>query len=398
MIDKMQIRDEVLGIPYGTRDFLPSEAREKRAIESLLAEGFARWGYDEIVTPAFEFLDTLTLGNGRRIEPCMFKFFDRQNRTLALRHEMTTPIARVAASRMKGAEMPLKLFYLSPVYRYEQAQTGRQCEFYQAGVEFMGSDSAAADAEILALAIDSMKRAGLKNFQVCLGEVEFIHGLMQELHLGEKAQDEIRSALEAHDLVGLRALAERAGLSCSARESLLAVPLLHGGKEVLAKARSMTKNRQALRAIDELETIYQLLSSYGVAEYVQFDLGVIRDFEYYTGMVFEAYTPGLGFPLCGGGRYDRLLSDFGSACPATGFALGIERVMLALEREHLKRPSSQKDVYISYTAQKRDEAIRLAGERREAGAIVELAPSEESREEAVRRQMAKGYRELIYLA
>ena len=394
----MRTRDEVFGIPYGTRDFLPAEAREKRALESLLAEGFAHWGYDEIVTPAFEFLDTLTLGNGRRIEPCMFKFFDRQNRTLALRHEMTTPIARVVASRMRDAETPLKLFYLSPVYRYEQAQTGRQCEFYQAGVEFMGTGSEAADAEVLALAIDSMKRAGLKNFQVCLGEVEFIHGLMQELRLDEKAQEEIRAALESHDLVGLQALAEREGLSGSAREALCGVPLLHGGMEVLEKARELVTNEQSRRALDNLRAIYRLLDVYGVAEYVRFDLGVIRDFGYYTGMVFEAYTPGLGFPICGGGRYDRLLSDFGSACPATGFALGIERVMLALEREHLKQPTPQKDVYIAYAAQNREEAIRLAMEKRAAGAIVELAPAEETRDEATRRQMVKGYRELVYLA
>ena len=394
---RMRTRDEVFGIPYGTRDFLPDEAREKRAIESLLAEGFVRWGYDEIVTPAFEFVDTLTLGNGRRIEPYMFKFFDRQNRTLALRHEMTTPIARVVASRMKGAEMPLKLFYLSPVYRYEQAQTGRQCEFYQAGVEFMGSDSEAADAEIVALAATSMKNAGLKNFQICLGQVDFIHGLMQELRLDANAQEAVKAALEAHDLVGLRVLADQVGLVSKGKEALLAVPLLHGGTEIIEKARAMTTNGQSLRALDNLHAIYRLLQAYGAEEYVKFDLGMIRDFGYYTGMVFEAYTPGLGFPLCGGGRYDRLLSDFGSACSATGFALGIERVMLALERENLKPSAPQKDIYISYAASKREDAIRLAEERRMAGEIVELSPSEETRDEATLRQTAKGYRELVYI-
>jgi ATP phosphoribosyltransferase regulatory subunit len=391
------MKENVLGIPYGTRDFLPAEAREKRGIESMIVRGFTRWGYDEIVTPAFEFLDTLTLGNGRSIEPYMFKFFDRQNRTVALRHEMTTPIARVVASRMKSAEMPLKLFYLSPVYRYEQAQTGRQCEFYQAGVEFMGSGSEAADAEIVALAVASMETAGLKNFQVCLGQVDYIQGLMRELHLDERTQEAVKGALEAHDLVGLRVLADQAGLAPKEKEILLDVPLLHGGTEVLEKARTMAANEQSLRALDNLQTINRLLEAYGAEKYVTFDLGIIRDFGYYTGMVFEAYTPGLGFPLCGGGRYDRMLSDFGSASPATGFALGIERIMLALERENLKQPAPQKDTYISYVAQKREEAIRLAGERRAAGEIVELSPSEESRDEAARRQKAKGYRELVYV-
>ncbi len=393
----MRTRDEVFGIPYGTRDFLPAEAREKRAIESLLAEGFARWGYDEIVTPSFEFVDTLTLGNGRRIEPNMFKFFDRQNRTLALRHEMTTPIARVVASRMKSEEMPLKLFYLSPVYRYEQAQTGRQCEFYQAGVEFMGAGSEAADAEVIALAAESMKRTGLKNYQICLGHVDFIHGVLKEFSLLPAVQEKFESALEAHDFVGLRALADKEALAPQEREKLLEIPLLHGGMEVLEKAAGIATNDQSRRAVEDLRAIYRLLAAHGVEKYVQFDLGVIRDFAYYTGMVFEAYTPGLGFPICGGGRYDGLLSDFGLDCPATGFALGIERVMLALERENLKPPVPQKDVYISYAAETREEAIRVAAEKRAAGKIVELSPSEETREEAARRQTAKGYRELVFV-
>jgi ATP phosphoribosyltransferase regulatory subunit len=393
----MRTKDEVFGIPYGTRDFLPVEAKEKRAIESLLAEGFTRWGYDEIVTPAFEFVDTLTLGSGRRIEPYMFKFFDRQNRTLALRHEMTTPIARVVASRMKGAEMPLKLFYMSPVYRYEQAQTGRQCEFYQAGVEFMGTDSEAADAEVIALAAESMKETGLKNFQICLGHVDFIHGLLKELSLLPVVQEKFESALEAHDFVGLRAIAEEKRIAPQERDKLLEIPLLHGGPEVLEKAAGMATNEQSRRAVDNLRSIYRLLAAYDIEKFVRFDLGVIRDFAYYTGMVFEAYTPGLGFPLCGGGRYDRLLSDFGRDCPATGFALGIERVMLALERENLKPPAPQKDTYISYAAGKREDAIRLAEERRAAGEIVELSPSEETRDEAARQQTAKGYCELVYI-
>ncbi|MBR1552822.1 MAG: ATP phosphoribosyltransferase regulatory subunit, partial [Schwartzia sp.] len=234
-------------------------------------------------------------------------------------------------------------------------------------------------------------------FQVCLGQVEFIHGLMQELHLDEGMQDKIKETLEAHDLVGLRALADQAGLSRSEKDVLLGVPLLHGGAEVLEKARGMAVNGQSRRALDNLREIHQLLTAYGAADAVRFDLGIIRDFGYYTGMVFEAYTPGLGFPLCGGGRYDRMLSDFGSACPATGFALGIERVMLALEREKLKTPAPQKDAYISYAARKREDAIRLAVARREKGEIVELAPAEETREEAARRQRAKGYRELVYL-
>ena len=209
----MENRDMVLEIPYGTRDFLPREAAGKRAIEAAIAEEFNLWGYDEIVTPTVEFLDTLTMGNGSNLEPHMFKLFDKNNRTMALRYEMTTPIARVAASRMKEDKLPLKLSYISSVFRYEQAQTGRQCEFHQAGVELLGSDKATADAEIIALAISALKKTGLNDFIICLGQVDFINGLMKQCGLSSKEMGIIRAAIENRDLVGLNAIADKAEIS-----------------------------------------------------------------------------------------------------------------------------------------------------------------------------------------
>jgi len=394
----MQTNEFVLEIPYGTRDFLPSEAAEKRAIEAELAGVFARWGYDEVVTPTIEYLDTLTIGNGQALEPHMFKFFDKNNRTLALRHEMTTPIARVVASRLRDDMLPLKLSYISSVYRYEQTQTGRQCEFYQAGVELIGSAEASADAEVIALAIEGMKRAGLKDFQLCLGQVEFINGLMQQFRLSEEVQEKIKGALEKRDLVGLEQIVREAGLTKNAQEILQKLPLLHGREDMLKKAYTMAVNEQSRRALDNLCEIYRLLESYGAAEYVIFDLGLIRDINYYTGMVFEAYTPGLGFPLCGGGRYDHMLSDFGSACPATGFALGIERIMLALERQGLQKPKIEKDVFVAYDASRRGDAIQRVQKLRLEGRTAELALSPQTEEEARGYQEGKGYTSLEYLS
>ena len=197
----MENKEKVWEIPYGTRDFLPREAAEKRAIETAIAEEFNRWGYDEIVTPTVELLDTLTAVSGSDMEPHMFKLFDKNNRTLALRHEMTTPIARVAASRMKEEKLPLKLSYISSVFRYEQTQTGRQCEFHQAGVELLGSDKPTTDAEIIALAVSVMKQAGLNDFIICLGQVDFINGLMKQCGIESKDKAKIRSAIEQRDLV-----------------------------------------------------------------------------------------------------------------------------------------------------------------------------------------------------
>ena len=393
----MSKNEFVLQIPYGTRDFLPKEAACKREIEDSLADVFSKWSYDEVVTPTIEYLDTLTIGNGSEVEPHMFKFFDKNNRTLALRHEMTTPIARVAASRLSEMEFPLKLSYITNVYRYEQAQTGRQCEFYQAGVELMGVPTANADAEVIALAIESLRQAGLANFQISLGQVEFINGVMAQFKLTQEQQQEIKHAMVTRDLVGLGVMLDGSGLSKSAKDMLKKIPLLHGKSDMLKNAYHMVCNEQSKRALDNLTEIYHLLEGYGVAEYVNFDLGVIRDFDYYTGMVFEAYTPGLGFPLCGGGRYDNMLSDFGAACPATGFALGIERIMLALERQGLAVSIRNKDVYIGWNEGKVIEAIAEAKQLRSEGKSVELGLEAQTKQDAEAYQMAKKYNQLVYI-
>ncbi len=393
----MEKNQMVLEIPYGTRDFLPKEAAAKRLVEQKLAGLFAAWGYEEVVTPTVEYLDTLTMGNGRALEPHMFKLFDRGNRTLALHHEMTTPIARLAASRLKEAAMPLKLSYISSVFRYEQTQTGRQCEFYQAGVELMGQAAATADAEVLALAMEGLQAAGLKEFSLCLGQVEFVAGIMEQNGLSEEMQENLKSAMERHDIVGLEELVDSLNLQKSAADGLKEIPLLHGDEAVLQRAYAMALNERSRRALDNLSEIYRLLKSYGLVSHVTFDLGMIRDFNYYTGMVFEAYTPGLGFPLCGGGRYDHMLSDFGMACPATGFAVGIERVLLAMERQKLEQPMAAKDIYLGYAPQNMEEAIQKAMELRRQGKVVELALAAQSEAEAEAAQREKGYDRLEYL-
>ncbi len=394
----MKNNQVILEIPYGTRDFLPKEAAAKRMVEHRLSRLFAGWGYEEVVTPTMEYLNTLTMGSGRSLEPHMFKFFDRNNRTLALRHEMTTPLARLAASRLRDHSMPMKLSYISSVFRYEQTQTGRQCEFYQAGVELMGEGAASADAEVIALAVEGLRSSGLKDFSVCLGQVDFANGIMEQNQLTQNHREEMRTLMEQHDMVGLEQLVDSLSLQKNAADALKEIPLLHGGKEVLERAYTMALSEQSRRALDNLSEIYRLLENYGAADYITFDLGIIRDFSYYTGMVFEIYTPGLGFPLCGGGRYDHMLSDFGMACPATGFALGIERILLALERQHLEQPVQQRDIYIAYSPAKAEHAIRKAMELRAQGKTVELALSVQSEAEAESVYQQKGYQELIYLS
>lgn len=377
----------LLETPYGTQDFLPSEAATKRAIEQKIFALFASYGYSEVVTPTLEFLETLTTSSGRAIEPHLFKMFDGKNRTLALRHEMTTPIARLAVSRLKDAPLPLKLSYNTNVFRFRTNQPGRQCEFYQAGVELLGVSNAFADAEVIALAAQALSVAGLADFKICLGQVDFAGGLME--NLPSDVQAKIKSAIERHDIVALNNLDVDAALK--------KLPTLQGGREVLTAAQAIANNERSRRAIDNLTEIYRLLEIYGAADKITFNLGLIRDFEYYTGMVFEAYAAGVGYTLAGGGRYDNMLKDFGFDCPATGFALGIERILDARKFQNVAEPAQAKDFYLSYAAGLEDSAIRKAAQLRAAGKVVEVSLTPQSKVDAEKSCEKKSCAELIYL-
>ena len=197
---------------------------------------FNRYGYEEVVTPTLEYLETLTTGSGRSLEPHMFKMFDRNNQTLALHHEMTTPIARLVSSRLKDEPLPLKLSYNTSVFRYEQTLPGRQCEFYQAGVELLGASSTAADAEIVALAVEALRSAGLDEFEICLGQVEFANGLLDQCKLDLETQSEYKSALATHNIVRLERLVDGLNLDGESAATLKALPYLHGDRACPSEA------------------------------------------------------------------------------------------------------------------------------------------------------------------
>ena len=363
-------------IPYGTRDFLPREAWLKRQVENTLADEFSRWGYEEIVTPTYEYLSVFG-DSGLAAFDQVFKFFDRSNRTLVLRPDMTTPIARLAAMRFREEKDPLRFFYLTNVFRYENAQAGRQCEFYQAGVELLGASDATADAEVIALAIQALQAAGLRSFQISIGQADFLRSLTGEIGLNERQAEELRHLLVAKDMVGLANLLEEAKLPQDEKEKVKYVLLTNGKEKLLDAAKQVAGSETSRRAIENLEAVYRLLQAYGVADFVAFDLGLVRDFDYYTGMVFEGYTPGLGFPVCGGGRYDKLLEAFGQSRPATGFALGVDRLLMALEKQDATHNEKPLTMVIAWAADALEKASHHATELRMEGksVVVDAGPT-----------------------
>jgi ATP phosphoribosyltransferase regulatory subunit len=316
-------------IPAGTKDLLPGEAKRRRVLENQLAELFESQGFEEVITPTLEFFETMAVELGDELENQLYRLFDRDGRLLVLRPDMTTPIARLAATRMRHLELPLRLFYLSNVFRYESPQAGRMREFGQAGVELIGQPESSADAEIIALSVKALHRAGLEDFQISLGQIPVFNAIMDESRLPENAVRQIKGAIARKDLVGLERALDQHRVVGGQKELILEFSDLQGGRGVLSRAKSIVNSDYARQAIDRLEEVFDHLGGLGVEESVQLDLGLLRGFDYYTGIVFEGYTTDLGFTICGGGRYDNLLEKFGYPCPAIGFALGLDRLLLA---------------------------------------------------------------------
>ena len=387
--------DTILQVPYGTRDVLPGEAAARRQMEDKICSLFSLWGYDEVATPTFEYLDTFA-GMGQPGAGA-FKFFDRKDNILMLRTDMTTPIARMVATRMRKDESVKRLSYRAQLFRYEEAQAGRQCEFTQCGIEMMGAAGAAADAEVIALAVSTLIEAGLKDFNITLGHMEFINGLSEAAALTEKQAREIKHCLIKRNAAGLEETVEAAKIPEQLADIFKELLFLHGGVVLLEDMQKRVLSRRCRNALENLREIYQLAEAYGVEQYISFDLGLTRSLDYYTGMLFEGYAAGMGYSLIGGGRYDNMMQRFGKPCPATGFALGIDRIALTLERQGKKITGRPETVFVAYGEGKAAEGIRLAGALRGEGKRTKLASRPMIKAEAMQAVKENHCNELRYV-
>lgn len=313
-------------IPSGTRDVLPDETREARAITDALHRVFERHGYGEIYTPALEYESVLARADMADAEPA-YRVFDDSGAVLVLRSDMTVPIARVVASRYAAAEPPLRFCYLAHCYRGVAPARGQPRELLQAGIELIGSPAPQGTAEVLAVLCHALDATGLSDYRIGLGDASLFPALMAVLDVPEAAREALLEALVMRDFVGLGQRLADSGVRGEAAELLLDVPKRRGGPDVLAGTPDV-----AAAAVAGLRQVHDLLDA-PVAARVIFDLGLVRKIGYYTGAVFDVYDPALGAPLGGGGRYDELLGRFGRPLPAVGFALGIDRLHLALAGE-----------------------------------------------------------------
>jgi ATP phosphoribosyltransferase regulatory subunit len=313
-------------IPSGTRDVLPQETGEVRAITDTLRAVFDRHGFGEIYTPALEYESVLARADLDEARPA-YRVFDETGAVLVLRSDMTVPIARVVATRYAETAVPLRFCYFAHTYRGVRPQRGQLREMLQAGIELIGSPAPHGTAEALTLLAAALDAVGLKDFRIGLGDASLFPALMESLRVDEDARAGLLEALVRRDFVELELRLAQAGVAGEAAELLLDVPQRRGGPELLTDAPA-----PAVDAVTGMRRVHELLAS-DVAERVIFDLGLVRNIGYYTGAVFEVYDPAIGAPIGGGGRYDDLLGRFGRPLPAVGFALFVDSVHQALAGE-----------------------------------------------------------------
>ncbi len=326
--------------PRGTRDFTPEEMGRRRTVEAAFMRVAHRFGYGEVGTPTFEHAKLFITKSGPGIVEELYAFRDRGGRELALRPELTAPVIRFYLSDLQSRPKPLKVFYLGTCYRYDEPQYGRYREFYQFGVEILGGNPLQTDAEVIATAVEAVQEAGLTGFQVRVGHIGLIRGL---LDVDEERKARILNALDKRRVNELSEALEGAGIG-DLRDDLLALVEFRGGAEVLDQAQERVGDQEGLRYLRDLGN---LLERYGI-DGVLFDLGVVRGLDYYTGAVFELHYEPLGSAsqICGGGSYT--LTDLfgGEPLQTTGFGMGFDRVVLALEDAGASLPEAQLDVYV----------------------------------------------------
>lgn len=357
-------------LPRGVADYLPGRAARLSELEQQVLRVAAAWGFQQVLPPALEFEDVLAIGMGDGLRARTFRFDDWQTgRLLAIPPDSTPQIARIVATRLKGQPLPHRISYAGRVLRHAELQSGRSREIMQAGVELIGLDSPEADAEMVAMAVEVMNAANLRNFKVDLGQVAFCQGVFEASGLVGEPLRAIQQAVALKDVSSVEMLLKRYPVSESSRRELLALPRLFGGCEVLEEAGQVVQNQRSRQALDNIKEVVAILNLHGVHDCLTIDLGETRGLDYHTGLTFEGFVPGIGDALFSGGRYDDLIGRYGFDAPATGFTCNLFSLMQALELQG-EAQHEQRDLLIFNAADDRREALELSRELRQRGYAV----------------------------
>lgn len=384
------MKRQLLHTPEGVRDIYNDECEKKLILQDELLKVQKQYGYHPIQTPTFEFFDTFGREIGTTPSKDLYKFFDREGNTLVLRPDITPSIARCAAMYFGEENMPIRLCYMGNTFLNNNSYQGRLKESTQLGAELLGDSTVDADAEIIAMVIDCLKKAGLKEFQLSVGHAEFFRGLTDAAGLNEEQEEELHDLISNKNYFGVTEFAETLNLNDDLKALFGMLGNLYTGADDLQTAKKYADAYpRILNAIERLEELHQVLKIYGIDKYVSVELGIVSNYQYYTGIIFAGYTFGSGEPIVKGGRYDELLTYFGKESASIGFAIVIDQLMAALSRQKIEIPVQYQNELIIYGQEMRSEAVKKAMELRKCGSNVELMAREISKTEEDYRAYAE---------
>ncbi|MDO9537900.1 MAG: histidine--tRNA ligase [Thermoplasmata archaeon] len=358
--------------PRGTRDFGPAEMAKRRYVEAKMRETARLFGFGEVMTPTFESTELFVARSGEGIIEELYAFEDKGNRKISLRPELTASVMRFYVNEMQNLPKPVKIFYFGNCFRYERPQAGRYREFFQLGAELIGAPSIESDAEVIALALATLKNLGLEDVVVRIGHLGVLNKFIDEFGVKKDTQIEIRRMIDKQDFESLNTLPDGATANKDVNDRLIKLIRLKGGAETIQKARELMDGGDP--SLDYLADLLDRLNAYGF-DNCQVDFGVARGLDYYTGMVFEIDAPSLGAEkqICGGGAYT--LADLfgGQEVNSTGYAFGFDRIMLALEKSGVDVPSQNLEIYIlPICDEAKIAAIKILSELRNAGISADM--------------------------
>jgi ATP phosphoribosyltransferase regulatory subunit len=364
----------LLHTPEGVRDIYGTEFANKLSTEKTLRQVIHSYGYQEIQTPTFEYFDLFSSEVGTTPSRELYKFFDKEGNTLALRPDFTPSIARCASKYFMEESAPLRLSYGGNAFANVSVLQGKWNEVTQIGADLINDDSVEADGEILGLIAEALRTVGLNRFQITIGQVEYFKGLCQEAGLDEDTEHLLRDFVSGKNYFAAEELLLEREVMEPYRSILLKTADMFGEMSSLSEAKNLVKNDRSLAAIERLEQVYEVLKYYQATPYVSFDFGMLSKYHYYTGIIFKAYTYGVGSPIVTGGRYNNLLKQFGKDTPAVGFMIVVDDLLTALTGQKISFPVPEKIQTIYYTKENYREKLAEAVKLRRQGMLIALCP------------------------
>lgn len=320
-------------LPQGVRDYTGREAYAKSEIEERIRRMFLLCGYEEIKTPCMEYSDVFENGIGSRIAEKTIRFFDEKGKTLVLRPDLTMPAARVVAVQKEEMQTPVRLFYIGNAFGLEHDYGLQQKEFTQAGAELMGVNGNRSDAEILLMASKALRTCGIEDYVLDIGHIGIYMGLVEQANLDDDDAETLRSLLDTKNEQAVADFLQKKNVRADCAEDIVHLVGLYGGLDTLQRAEQELNTQRCKQSLEEIRQITSLLCAYGLEEHISLDLSMLPNIDYYTGPVFRGMSKSLGYPLLSGGRYDRMMEQMGRAMSATGFAMGVNRILVALQKQ-----------------------------------------------------------------